>query len=77
MSPQLLRPSGLASLWRARRAFGIGRESRRNRAPEELGWEEFSQRKGHGRMVQRNGYGLGELCWADVQTPDVGAAEAC
>ena len=27
-------------------------------------------------MVQRNGYGLGELCWADVQTPDVAAAKA-
>ena len=27
-------------------------------------------------MVQRSGYSLGELCWADVQTPDVAAAKA-
>ena len=26
-------------------------------------------------MVQRSGYRLGELCWADVQTPDVAAAK--
>jgi predicted enzyme related to lactoylglutathione lyase len=27
-------------------------------------------------MVQRNGYTRGELCWADVQTPDVAAAKS-
>ncbi|WP_395399661.1 VOC family protein [Arthrobacter sp. UC242_113] len=27
-------------------------------------------------MVQRSGYSLGELCWTDVQTPDVAAAKA-
>lgn len=27
-------------------------------------------------MVQRSGYSLGEVCWADVQTPDVAAAKA-
>ena len=27
-------------------------------------------------MVQRSEYSLGELCWADVQTPDVAAAKA-
>jgi hypothetical protein len=26
-------------------------------------------------MVQRSGYSVGELCWADVQTPDVAAAK--
>src|SRR5919112_1716949 len=45
-------------------------------APRGIRLEGIQPTEGCGRMVQRSGYSLGELCWADIQTPDVAAAKA-